>query len=505
MGGKKVTFNSIHFLIFFPVVVLIYFLIPQKIKWIWLLISSYYFYMSWNPKYVVLIAFSTVITWLGGRGIEKIEQLKSIEKKAMWKKVCLWSCLLSNLAILGFFKYYHFFADNISRLFGRLGVEVSIPVIDVLLPVGISFYTFQALGYLIDVYRGTIKAEKNLFRYALFVSFFPQLVAGPIERSGNLIQQLHEPHYFDEERVVRGLLMMGWGFFKKLVIADRAALLVTGVYDNFTDYTGLQIIFATIVFAVQIYCDFSGYSDIAVGAAQVMDFKLMENFHNPYFSRSVSEFWRRWHVSLSTWFRDYVYIPLGGNRHGKQMKYRNLLITFGLSGLWHGASWNYVVWGVLNGFYQIVGDFTLKFRQKLRNVLHINTECWSYSFFQGILTFALIDFSWLFFRAVSLKQALLMILHTIRNFGPISMLDTSRILGIQTLILDEKDFYVLLIAVLILIVVDRLKEKVQLRTFILKQNLVFRYLVYYMIIFTVLIFGIYGPEFDASSFIYFQF
>lgn len=501
------TFNSVEFLIFFPIVVLVYFVIPQRVKYIWLLISSYYFYMSWNPKYAVLIALSTVLTWISGIMIDAVDRRyrKRKRKCNLYRKWCVAGCVILNLGILGFFKYYHFIVDNITSVLGRVGIGVQIPVFDVLLPVGISFYTFQALSYTIDVYRREIPPEKNLLKYALFVSFFPQLVAGPIERSKNLIRQIHEPHYFDGERVIRGLLLMMWGFFKKLVIADRAAILVTAVYDNYVNYTGLQIAVATVVFAVQIYCDFSGYSDIAIGAAQVMGFELMENFDSPYFATSVSEFWRRWHISLTTWLRDYVYIPLGGNRGGKWKKYRNIMVTFGLSGLWHGASWNYVAWGCLNGFYQIIGDITGNMRCRIQRFFKIDTKCWSFRLGQGIVTFLLVDFSWLFFRAVSLKTALHMILHSIRNFGPVSMLDTSKIFGINTLALDEKDFFVLVLAVIVLGIFDVVKEKVNIRTWILSQNMIFRYVLYYVIIFTILIFGIYGPEFDASTFIYFQF
>ena len=492
------TFNSINFILFFPIVVLLYFLVPRRVKNIWLLICSYFFYMSWNPRYVVLIAFSTLITWLGGRMIGRLKNSAGSTGK---QKLCLALCIVSNLLILAFFKYYHFLTGNLTQLLGYLGIEIRIPAFDVLLPVGISFYTFQALGYIIDVYRGTIQAEKNLLEYALFISFFPQLVAGPIERSKNLIRQIHEPHYFDEERVARGLLLMGWGFFKKLVIADRAALLVTAVYNAYSSYSGLHIVLATVLFAVQIYCDFSGYSDIAIGAAQVMGFTLMENFHSPYYARSVAEFWRRWHISLSTWFRDYVYIPLGGNRGGKWQKYRNLMITFFVSGLWHGASWNFVAWGVLNGFYQVVGELTKGLRDWLKRLLRINTECWSYHFFQGLITFALIDFAWLFFRANGLRAALGMLRHMIRAPGLFSLLGANA----AALALDRKDLFVLLVAIGILAVVDLLKDKIQLRTALLRQNLVFRYIVYYCIIFVILIFGVYGPEFDASTFIYFQF
>lgn len=497
------TFNSTSFLVFFPIVVLIFFLIPQRGKNIWLLICSYYFYMSWNPKYMFLIAISTLITWSVGLLIGKADRQASESRKNRLKKVCLAFGLTSNLAILAFFKYSSFFMRNLSSVLSRMNIEFHTPLWDILLPVGISFYTLQAIGYTIDVYRGTIKPTENLLEYALFISFFPQLVAGPIERSKNLLRQFKEPHFFDSERVIKGILLMAWGFYKKLVIADRAALLVTPIYSSFESYNSIQILMATVVFAIQIYCDFSGYSDIAIGAAQVLGFHLMDNFHSPYFAASVSEFWHRWHISLSTWLRDYLYIPLGGNRAGKWKKYRNIMITFCISGLWHGAGWGYVIWGVLNGLYQVIGDLTKPFRTQIQKLLGVNTKCWSYRFFQGIITFILIDFSWVFFRADSLSAALNMIKQTVVNFEIVPTLVNENV--IATLPLEAADFVVLLLSVTVLLIVDLLKDKIHFRTVFLRQNLVFRFVVYYVIIWVIAIFGIYGPEYNASTFIYFQF
>ncbi len=447
--------------------------------------------MCWNPKYAVLIFLSTVITWIGGIVIDHAKE----KRYKIWAVV---ACLVSNFGILVFFKYTNFLIDNINGVLDIFGVSMKIPAFDIILPVGISFYTFQAIGYIIDVYRGETKSEKNLLRYALFISFFPQLVAGPIERSKNLLQQVHRACYFDAERIVKGLLLMGWGFFQKVVIADRIAILVTEVYDNYAAHTGVEIAIATILFAFQIYCDFAGYSDIAIGAAQVMGFELMKNFRNPYFSCSVTEFWRKWHISLTTWFRDYIYIPLGGNRCGKWKKYRNILMTFGLSGLWHGASWNFVVWGALNGFYQVIGDLTKGFREKIHTCLKIKTEKLWYRIFQGIITFVLVDFAWLFFRASSFHEAINMIVYAIRNIGIAST-------RFESFAMDKKDLFVLLIALIVLAVVDYWKDKVDLREIILKKNIVVRWFVYYGIIFTLLIFGVYGPQYEASMFIYFQF
>lgn len=495
-------FNSIQFLIFFPIVTLIYFLIPHKIRYIWLLISSYYFYMCWNPKYALLIATSTVITWVSGILIDQSNQLTKNKKQQAYEKK-LWVALsfISNLAILFFFKYFDFALNNLNAVLAQLHLELIQPGFDVILPVGISFYTFQALSYTMDVYRGEIYAEKNIFKYALFVSFFPQLVAGPIERSKNLLIQFNEKHDFDYERVKNGLLLMLWGFFMKLVIADRVAMLVDQVYNNWQQYAGMEIVVATVLFAVQIYCDFGSYSNIAIGAAQVMGFTLMENFRQPYFATSVADFWRRWHISLTSWFRDYLYIPLGGNRKGKLRRYINVMIVFLVSGLWHGASWNFVVWGGLNGIYQVIGDLTKPYRKKVIEMLKINTQCFSYQMFQVVITFILVDFSWIFFRADGFKAAVQMIGQMFSVFNPWILFDGT----LFTLGMDGKDFVVAVIAIVILWFMDYCRTKGSVRRWIGQQNLVFRWGLYYAAIFSILIFGIYGPGYDAVAFIYFQF
>ena len=497
------TFNSISFLIFFPVVTICYYLFPHRIRWIWLLVCSYFFYMSWNPKYVLLIVFSTVVTWAGA-GMIRAQRRNGEEDSRRTQRWILAACILANLLILGFFKYFNFFSRNISGLMEALHLGVRTPQIDVLLPVGISFYTFQALGYLIDVYRGDVDPEPNLARYALFVSFFPQLVAGPIERSGNLLGQLRERHAFNPEQVMRGLLQMSWGFFKKLVIADRAAVFVTAVFDQYAECSGVSICLAVMLFAFQIYCDFSGYSDIAVGAARTMGISLMKNFDRPYFARTTAEFWRKWHISLTTWFRDYVYIPLGGNRHGKLKKYVNILFTFLLSGLWHGASWNFVVWGVMNGFFQVAGEVTSEIRSRGRRLLHIREDGILHRIFRTAVTFLLVDFAWLFFRAPGLRDALLMIRHAFRHFTPGSVPALENGAGVSA-VLDVPEIIVLAAALLILFAVDFWSQKRDLIGAVLRRNVVIRFLIYYIILFILLIFGIYGPAFDASSFIYFQF
>lgn len=335
-------FNSYQFLVFFPIVVLVYFGIPKRMRCIWLLTASYYFYMCWNPRYALLMAVSTVVTYLSGLLIERFDW------KPRWKKCVVAGSFTLNLSILIFFKYFDFLLENVNVLLGVFHVEQIDKFLDVLLPVGISFYTFQALSYTVDVYRKDIKAEHNFLKYALFVSFFPQLVAGPIERSGNLLRQVHEvpsKRLWNYERIANGLIIMAWGMFQKMVIADRVAILVNTVFDSWYMYGSTILCLGAIGFAIQIYCDFSGYSAVAIGAAQVMGFTLMSNFEEPYLSRSIKEFWRRWHISLSTWFRDYLYIPLGGNRCTKLRRSFNLMFTFLVSGLWHGAGWGYITWG----------------------------------------------------------------------------------------------------------------------------------------------------------------
>lgn len=488
-------FNSFHFMLFYPLVVLFYFALPHRVRYIWLLIASYYFYMCWNAKYAVLIGISTLITYAGGLLIGR--------EQALWKKkLWVFLCMLSNLAILFFFKYFDFFVDNINRLFAIAGMQIVEPAFDVILPVGISFYTFQALSYTMDVYRKEIYTEKNLFRYALFVSFFPQLVAGPIERSKNLLVQIGRRQYFDYERVKSGLLLMLWGFFLKLVIADRAAILVNTVYNDYEQYEGIPLILATLFFGLQIYCDFGSYSAIAIGSAKVMGFRLMDNFRQPYFSCSIAEFWRRWHISLSTWFRDYLYVPLGGNRKGTARKYANTMIVFLVSGLWHGASWTFVIWGFLHGAFQVIGQITRPYKEKVTRKLNIKTEAGSYKLGQMFITFCLVNFAWIFFRAENFTQAL-GILHNISaQWNPWFLTDGS----IYLLGLSQKSFWVTVFASVILLLVSAAQYNgIKIRERFAVQNLAFRWLVSLGLIFSIIVFGIYGPGYNESQFIYFQF
>lgn len=492
-------FNSFDFLIFFPIVVLIYYVIPKKVKYIWLLISSYYFYMSWNAQYAILIAISTVITWLSGLFISGFEE--------EWKKkLVIAASFVSNLGILFYFKYFDFLLDNLNKLLSFTGMEILSNPFDIILPVGISFYTFQALSYTMDVYRGDVKAEKNPIRYALFVSFFPQLVAGPIERSKNLLSQVNlidKKRMWNSTKIVEGFIMMLWGLFLKMVIADRISIFADKIFSDFYAYGTVELILGAVAFAIQIYCDFCGYSTIAIGAAKVMGFELMENFNVPYFATSIREFWRRWHISLSSWFKDYLYIPLGGNRCSKPRQYLNIMIIFLVSGLWHGANWTFVVWGGLHGFYQIIGDLLKPVREKINNMLKVDTQAFSFKFGKICITFGLTTFAWIFFRAKDLGEAFYYIERMFTKFNPWVLFDMS----LYNIGLDNIEMNVLLIALLCLLVADLLKyyKNITISAFLMKQNIWFRWIVMLGLIWMILVYGKYGMDFDSAQFIYFDF
>ena len=485
-------FNSIDFLVFFPIVTIIFFIIPGKWRTWWLLVTSYYFYMSWNPKYAVLIAASTVITFISGILIEK-------GKAQREKELVIAVSLVSNLAILGIFKYANFVLLTVSGITNRLGFGTIDRRLDLLLPVGISFYTFQALSYTFDVYRGRIKAERNIVRYALFVSFFPQLAAGPIERSGNLlcqIQQIPEAKLWSYERVRDGLLLMFYGLFQKLVIADRASILVNRVYGSYKNYGFFELAAATVLFAFQIYCDFGGYTNIARGVAHVMGVSLMQNFRQPYFAANMKDFWRRWHISLTSWFTDYLYIPLGGNRQGVVRQYINIIIVFGISGLWHGASWHFVAWGLLHACYQIVGNLKKRIWKRLGGKEGVY-DSFSQRLGKGIATFILVDFAWIFFAADSLHQA----------FGIFrQMFAVFQTTGIYEMGLDRGNWLMLCFGIVVLMTVDLIHEMGgSVFLWINRQTLWFRWILYMGLIWCTILFGIYGVGYDSSQFIYFQF
>ena len=496
-------FNSIDFLIFFPIVLIIYFVIPDKIKYLWLLVASYYFYMCWNAKYALLILASTVITYVSGLLIEKIKQQELDEdKQQVYKKWVVAFSFILNLGILFYFKYINFAFDTLAKVMRVVHVELNAPVFDIILPVGISFYTFQALSYTMDVYRDEIYAEKNFFRYALFVSFFPQLVAGPIERSKNLLKQLAVPKKFDFEVAREGFLLMLWGYFLKIVLADRIAIFVDTVYGDYVTYPGWYLIVASMLFAVQIYCDFAGYSIIAMGSAKILGIELMENFNAPYLSTSVAEFWRNWHISLTSWFKDYLYIPLGGSRKGKLRKYINKLIVFLVSGLWHGAQFSYVAWGGINGLYQVVGEILQPVRDKLVKLLHLNRESLGHKLAHLVGTFILVDFSWIFFRANGFLDAIEIIKSILVTRNRWILFDGS----LYNCDLDQKNFQLMLIGIGVLLFADYFKHKgIKIRDVIAKQDYWFRWIAIDIAVLILLVFGIWGSTYDAANFIYFQF
>lgn len=414
--------------------------------------------------------------------------------------------LCINLLILAVFKYGNFTIESIDFLLQALNLGRIDGRLNLLLPVGISFYTFQALGYVIDVYKGKIKAERNILRYALFVSFFPQLVAGPIERSKNLLNQMQNIeniNVWNGKRVTSGAIQMVWGYFMKMVVADRVAILVDTVYNNWHMYGSTELVLASMGFALQIYCDFASYSLIAIGTANVMGFSLMENFNTPYFAKSIRDFWSRWHISLSTWFKDYLYIPLGGNRKGKVRKAINLFTVFLVSGLWHGANWTFVIWGGLHGIYQILGDLLKPYREKIIEKLKIKTECFSWKFLQLVMTFSLVTFAWIFFRADSISDAFGIIERIFTRPTPWLLFNG----GIYNLGLDRVEMNILLISVFILFLVSLIKyrKKQTIDAFLMEQNIWFEWLVIILLIVILFVYGKYGPTFDAQQFIYFQF
>ena len=490
-------FNSIDFLIFFPAVVLLYLLIPAKLRQIWLLICSYFFYMCWDPRYILLLVLSTVITFISGLLLEK-------RTDSSVRKVVLAGCLTANLGLLFVFKYLGFSLEIWEAV---TGMQLRAP--GFVLPVGISFYTFQALGYTIDCYRGRIPAEKNFIHYALFVSFFPQLVAGPIERSGNLISQIHallerkRSELLDFDRIRGGFILMAYGMFLKLVIADRIAVLVDTVYGHYYLYGTVGLLMAAAGFGIQIYCDFGGYSIIALGAARILGIRLMENFQAPYLAVSIRDFWRRWHISLSSWFRDYVYIPLGGNRRGRIRKAVNTMITFTLSGLWHGANWTFLVWGAIHGILLVAEDLLRAPVRKLHRALEVRTGTWGFRLCRAAVVTAVVDLAWIFFRAPSIRDACGYILRMFTH-ADWWILSGDKIYSYG---LDAMQLHILAIGLLVLALADliRVKRGLMPDEWLARQYAPFRVLaVLFLVLFTV-VYGQYGPGFDSREFIYFQF
>ena len=472
------TTTSFKFLIFFPIVVMAYYVIPKRFRQIWLLVVSYYFYMSWDAKYGLVLLAVTAVTWLGAIMLEWIDgRITEERRRDHLKKLCVGALGLAVFGALFCCKY-------------------------IVLVVGISFYTLQSFGYIMDVYRGKAMAERNFLRYALFLSFFPTVVSGPIERSTTLLCQLRceERTNFRLENIKQGLCMILWGYFLKLVLAERIEFFVNAVYSQ--SLGGVYAILATMLYAVQIYCDFAGYSTLAMGAGRTLGFALTENFDAPYLASTVSEFWRRWHRSLTGWFRDYIYIPLGGNRKGRVRKYMNIMIVFMISGIWHGDGWKYLIWGGLNGFYQVAGEVLSPVRKKIVRALRLDKMGKVYKVMQVMVTFVLVDFAWLFFRADSTGRALRMARAMITEFKLSVLWDGS----LYTLGIKQAEFIFLLLAVALLVAVDWLHYHRRYVLDLMKDwHWTVRTCLYTGLLMSVVIFGVFGVNYDEGTFIYFAF
>jgi alginate O-acetyltransferase complex protein AlgI len=493
-------FNSIDFLLFFPLVTVGYFALPQTWRWLWLLFASCYFYMVLIPIYILILVWTILIDYSAGILIETTV--------GRARRVWLAASIAANVGVLFFFKYVNFFNDSLSTVATALHWNYQLRTLAIILPVGLSFHTFQAMSYTIEVYRRNQRAERHLGLYALYVMFYPQLVAGPIERPQNLLPQLHTAHHFDADRVARGCLRMLWGFFKKVAVADRLAVMVNAIYNDPIAYTGFPIVLATLFFTFQIYCDFSGYSDIAIGSAEVMGIRLMANFDRPYFSQSIAEFWRRWHISLSTWFRDYVYIPLGGSRVRPSRRYANLFTVFVISGLWHGANWTFLIWGAIHGAYITTGSATQKFRRCALESLHVEANSRVVGGVRVAMTFTLVVIAWVFFRARTVGEGLYAMsqllrwpghfLQSCRNTGWLATIRALP-LSIYAAGMPRRDVAIGVVGICLLLCAEWLKGR-GFATWLFARPFWVRWPIYSAVLWWILL-----TQKSSSQFIYFQF
>ncbi|MBE5830006.1 MAG: MBOAT family protein [Butyrivibrio sp.] len=470
-------FVSFAFLIFLPLAALINFMIPRKYRYIWLLAISIFFYLSIDLKASAVMAGSIVVTYFFSLLIDKVS-VDSGEKRPVGAAVLLALAIAIEIAAMLIFRS--------GKIMGALGI---------------SFYMLKSVGYLVDVYKGQAAVEKNFAKLALFVSFFPQVVSGPIERAGNMLPQFSYPVTVDFDRMRDGFLQMLWGYFLKLVIADRLAIFVGNVYQDPAGAQGSVVLIATVMYSFEIYCDFAGYSAIAIGCARILGIDVMKNFDSPYMARSIAEFWRRWHISLSTWLRDYVYIPLGGNRKGTFRKYLNVLIVFAVSGIWHGSALTFLVWGLLHAVYQIAGFITTPLRDRLVELFKISRDSLSHRTVKTLFTFLLVNLAWVFFRATTLEQAITIIKKSF-EFTPWVFTDMS----LYSYGLTQKSFRVAIAAIIILVTTDILAYNgVEIREKIIAQSIWYRWVIMIAGILAILIFGMWGAGYNASSFIYQQF
>ncbi len=478
-------FNSVHFAFFFLIAAVLLAVTPARHRWIPLLAASYYFYASWRAEHLLVLVGATLATYLAALGMSACVYPGA-------KKTILWVCLIVNIGTLFFFKYFNFFSRSLNEALHAWNIFADVPIVDIVLPIGISFYLFQSTGYVVDVYRGRVRPERHLGRFALFVAFWPQILAGPIGRAEQLLPQFKQAHGFDYQRVVRGLRLMLWGLFKKVVIADHLAVYVGQVYGQLETYRGFPLIFAAVFYTLQIYCDFSGYTDMARGSARIMGFELMENFSRPYFAKSMREFWQRWHISLSSWFRDYVYIPLGGRRVAPWRWYANLMITFTLSGLWHGANWTFVIWGAIHGGCLVLEYVSGGFQARLADKLFRNKNSVGHKAVQAGITLSLICLAWVFFRSDTVADAFYWIGHMV-------VLDPNQI-GVS--IVSPSSFLLSILLILILMAVDLKERRTRLYTYLERWPLAVRWAVYTLATWAVAIATIFGVR---QEFIYFQF
>jgi alginate O-acetyltransferase complex protein AlgI len=489
---RAMLFNSGSFAVFFPVVTLLYFVTPARFRWALLLAASAIFYMAFVPYYILILLFAIVVDYGAGIFIDRAEGAR----RRLWLVVSI----IANVSLLAFFKYWNFITDNLHVLAGLLGSTWSPQTLRIVLPIGLSFHVFQSLSYTIEVYRRRQTPERHFGIYALYVMFYPQLVAGPIERPQNLLWQFRAGHDFDARRCVRGLERMVWGLFKKLVIADRLAAVVGRVYGHPREFTGLALVFATLSFSVQIYCDFSGYSDIALGAAEVMGFRLMENFKQPYGASSIAEFWTRWHISLSTWFRDYLYIPLGGNRVGRAKWLRNAMVVFLLSGLWHGASWTYVLWGAIHGVLLCTSVLTERLRSQLSRQLGLSAHPGLRRALSVTTVFLLVSYAWIFFRATTIGDAIYIASHAFVGWGR-QLASLRALTDTLASVIPARDLVVAAGAVAVLFGVDTFSAGGRIGDGLERWPVWKRWSLYYVGIFAVVLLGVY----ERKTFIYFQF
>ncbi len=487
----SLTFNSLPFLAFMPITAVVAFMLPPRAMRVWLLAMSLVFYLSWDIRFGAVLLGIILVSYFGARYLEGENRKK--------RDMALVAALL--LAGLIFFKYTAFFLRNINMISMKAGRGEAIGIPDLIQPVGISYFTFEAVGYCVDVYKKRIRAERDFIKHALFLSFFPTVLSGPIERAEKLLPQFDRKLRFDAARIRDGFLLFLWGMFLKMVCSARIAVIVETILSQYAKYDGFYAIFATAMYLMQLYCDFCGYSCMASGTGEILGIGLTTNFREPFLGRTVAEYWRRWHISLTSWLRDYIYIPLGGSRKGKLRKYINILVVFLVSGLWHGSSWNFAVWGLLNGAYQVAGEALKPARDFLAAASGTDRNSFSHILAQRLVTFGLVSFSFVFFRAPSMMEGL-RIAASFLHFNPWIFVDGS----LYSLNLNPLEFWIMMISAALVLFVDGVNNRgISVRSFMASQGLWLRWGFYISAILTVLVFGKYGPGYDASSFIYFRF